>query len=331
MRILVTGGAGYIGSHTVRKLLDADCSVRVFDNLSLGHRAAVPTECLYVGDLDRPQDLDRLFSRERLDAVIHFAASALVGESVRNPAFYYRNNVIGSLHLLEAMRRHGVTRLVFSSTCATYGQPTSIPIREDFAQNPINPYGATKLTIERAIRDYVDAYGWSAVILRYFNAAGASHDAQLGEDHKPETHLIPLVIQTALGQRDHIRLLGTDYPTHDGTCVRDYVHVEDLAEAHFLALEAMPEGMVTACNIGTGRGYSNRQVIQTVEDVSGRRVAVEECERREGDPPTLIAQTGQARKLFGWEPRYQNLHEIIETAWAWHERRPNGYTERIAA
>src|SRR5947209_15663988 len=265
MRILVTGGAGYIGSHTVRLLLARGHDVWVYDNLSEGHRAAVPAERLIVGDLRDVPQLDQLVMDRRIEAVVHFAAFTYVGDSVREPGKYYQNNLVNTLNLLECLRQNRVGRFVFSSTAATYGVPQRVPIVEDEPQEPINPYGNTKLAVERALADYAAAYGWGYAALRYFNAAGASPEGDVGEDHDPETHLIPLVLQVALGQRPHVRVFGTDYPTPDGTCVRDYVHVDDLAEAHLLALERLAPGAGLTCNLGTGRGYSVREVVRACE------------------------------------------------------------------
>jgi UDP-glucose-4-epimerase GalE len=325
MRILVTGGAGYIGSHTVKLLLARGHDVRVYDNLAMGHRAAVPAERLIVGDLHEPDRLDHALLIHRIEAVIHFAASAYVGESVRDPGKYYRNNVAGALSLLEAMRRQDVKRIVFSSTCATYGVPLQVPITEEEPQRPINPYGRTKLMIEQALADYSAAYGIGYAALRYFNAAGAAADGSIGEDHDPETHLIPLVLQAALGQRPHIEVFGTDYPTADGTCIRDYIHVDDLAEAHILALGKLTDGAALRYNVGTGRGYSVREVIQTAEAVTRRKLPVKEGPRRAGDPPELVASPAKIMKELGWKPRYIELAPIIETAWNWHRKHPKGF------
>src|SRR6516225_1137403 len=279
MRILVTGGAGYIGSHAVHLLLKRGHDAWVFDNLSMGHRQAVPAERLIVGDLKEIDVLDHALVIHRIEAVMHFAANAYVGESVTNPAKYYQNNLVNSLNLLERLRRHGIAKFVFSSTCATYGTPETMPMNEETPQRPINPYGFTKLAIERALGDYAAAYGSGYASLRYFNAAGASADGAIGEDHTPETHLIPLVIQAATGQRPYIEIFGTDYPTPDGTCIRDYVHVDDLAEAHLLALERLQPGRGLAYNLGTGRGYSVREVIRAVEEVTSKKVPVKEGPR----------------------------------------------------
>jgi UDP-glucose 4-epimerase len=327
MRILVTGGAGYIGSHAVRLFLSRGHDVWVYDNLAEGHRRAVPADRLLVGDLAEVQRLDHALMLHRIEAVVHFAAFAYVGESVRDPGKYYQNNLVNTLNLLECVRRHGIGRFVFSSTCATYGVPERVPIAEDEPQRPINPYGAGKLAVERALADYAPAYGLGYAALRYFNAAGASPDGTLGEDHDPETHLIPLVIQAALGKRPHIEVFGTDYPTPDGTCVRDYIHVDDLAEAHLLALEAIQPGQGLRYNLGTGRGYSVREVIRTVEEVTGKPVPVKEGPRRPGDPPVLVAAAEKVRRELGWQPRYTELRPIVETAWNWHRNHPRGYAD----
>jgi UDP-glucose-4-epimerase GalE len=324
-RILVTGGAGYIGSHTVKQLLKLGHDVTVFDNLSAGHRQAVPPERLVVGDLRDIDHLDHLLVVDRIEAVIHFAALALVGESVKNPAAYYTTNLIYALNLIDRCRRNGIQKFVFSSTCATYGNPTIVPISEDEKQAPINPYGNTKLAVERALADYAAAYPFGYCLLRYFNASGAAADRSLGEDHKPETHLIPIVLQAALGKRPHVEIFGTDYPTSDGTCVRDYIHVDDLAEAHILALGKIGPGSQLAYNVGIGRGYSVREVIETARAVTGKPIPVKETPRRLGDPPVLVANAEKIRRELGWEPKYTDLRSIIETAWAWHNEHPNGY------
>jgi UDP-glucose-4-epimerase GalE len=325
MRILVTGGAGYIGSHAVRLFLDRGHDVWVYDNLSEGHRAAVPAQRLVVGDLAEIPRLDQALLNHRIEAVVHFAAFAYVGESVRDPGKYYQNNLVATLNLMDCLRRHGINRFVFSSTCATYGVPNRVPITEDEPQKPINPYGRAKLGVEWALADYAAAYGWGYAALRYFNAAGASPDGKIGEDHDPETHLIPLVLQAALGLKPSIEVFGTDYPTQDGTCVRDYIHVNDLAEAHLLALEKLEPGQGLRYNLGIGRGYSVREVIRVAEEVTGKKVPVKEGPRRPGDPPELVAASEKAQRELGWRPRYTELRQIVETAWNWHRQHPRGY------
>jgi len=324
VNVFVTGGAGYIGSHVVRRLLEAGHRVRVYDNLSEGHRAAVPAEVLFEGDL-----MDEARLREALadgfDCVMHFAAHCYVGESMEDPEKYYRNNVVGSLGLLSAMRRAGVGRIVFSSTAATYGVPEVIPIPEDHPTRPINAYGQTKLDFENALRYYAGAYGLGYVALRYFNAAGAAPDAALGEDHDPETHLVPLVLEVAMGRREAVRIFGTDYPTRDGTCVRDYIHVWDLAQAHILAMEAVEPGVGRVYNLGNGAGYTVREVIETARRVTGREIAAVEAPRRPGDPPELVASSRRIAEDLGWRPEFPDLATIIETAWRWHTTHPDGY------
>ena len=288
-RILVTGGAGYIGSHAVRHFLERGHDVWVFDNLSKGHRKAVPAERLLVGDLSESARVDHALLSQRIEAVVHFAAFLDVGESVREPGKYYQNNVVNTLNLLESMRRHGVKRIVFSSTAATFGVPDKMPITEEHPQQPINPYGTSKLVVERALAEYARAYDFSFAALRYFNAAGASSDGSIGEDHHPEIHLIPLIFQAIRGQRPQIDIFGTDYPTPDGTCIRDYVHVEDLATAHLLALENLSPGKGLHYNLGTGHGFSVREVIKAAEEISGKKAPVRETARRPGDPPVLVA------------------------------------------
>jgi UDP-glucose 4-epimerase len=327
MRILVIGGAGYIGSHAVKLFLSRRHEVWVYDNLSFGHRGAVPAERLIVGDLAQAERLDHVLLERRIEAVVHFAAFAYVGESVTNPAKYYQNNLVNTLTLFEAMRRHRVGRIVFSSTCATYGIPDVVPITENEKQKPINPYGNTKLAVEMALADYAAAYQWGFAALRYFNAAGAAADGTIGEDHDPETHLIPLVIQAIMGQRPAIEVFGTDYDTPDGTCIRDYIHVDDLAEAHLLALEALAPGKPLRYNLGTGRGYSVREVIRVAEEVSGKKCPVKEGPRRAGDPPALVAAADKVRRELGWTPRYTDLKAIVETAWNWYRRHPKGYDD----
>lgn len=325
MRILVTGGAGYVGSHAVRHLLECGHQAWVYDDLSRGHEGSVAGIPLIRGALEDRQSLEDAIRLQRVEAVMHFAAFALVGESVADPALYYRNNVAGSLSLLEAMRATGVGKLVFSSTCATYGHPDRSPITEDTEQRPVNPYGFSKLAVERVLADYAQAYGLGYVALRYFNAAGAAADGSIGEDHDPETHAIPLVAQVALGRRSHFTILGEDYPTEDGTCVRDYVHVEDLSLAHESALHVLRPGLGLGLNLGTGRGYSVRQVIDAARSVTGRPIPTRSGARRPGDPPELVADPNLARTTLGWEPRCVELGEIVESAWRWHRRHPAGF------
>ncbi len=328
MRILVTGGAGYIGSHAVRLFLERGHEVWVYDNLSCGHRAAVTADRLIIGDLNEIARLDQTLILNRIEAVVHFAAFTYVGESVSDPGKYYQNNLVNTLNVMECMRRNGIGRFVFSSTAATYGTPEKVPIPEAAPQRPINPYGASKLAVEQALADYSQAYRWGYAALRYFNAAGASPKGDIGEDHSPETHLIPLVIQTVLGQRPAIEVFGTDYPTPDGTCVRDYIHVDDLAQAHLLALERLEPGQGLRYNLGIGRGYSVREVIHTVEDVTGKKVAVKDGPRRPGDPAELVASPARIQHELGWSPRYGDLRSIVETAWNWHRTHPRGYNDR---
>ena len=320
MRILVTGGAGYIGGFTARRLLARGHTVTVYDNLTAGHRSNIPADNLVVGDLKDIDHVDHLLVVNRIDAVLHFAASTSVGESVTHPAKFYQNNLLNSLNLLERVRRHAIPRFVFSSTAAVYGTPEVIPLTEDHPLKPVNPYGQTKLAFEAMLRDYSAAYGTGTTALRYFNAAGASADAAYGEAHDPETHLIPLVLFTALGKRPRIDIFGTDYDTADGTCIRDYVHVEDLAEAHVLALEKQVEGKSVAYNVGSGTGNSVREVIRTCEAVSGKAISVHEAPRRAGDPPVLVASAEKLKRELGWSPKFPDLRSIVETAWDWHRK-----------
>lgn len=325
MNILIVGGAGYIGSHAMRWLARAGHSVWAYDSLVTGHRAAVPADKLFVGELHDRAKLSGLFRELKIEAVMHFAAFALVGESVADPAKYYENNVVGTLSLLEAMRSENVGRLVFSSSAATYGEPGVSLIGEETPQAPINPYGFTKLIIERAMADYARAYGLAYAALRYFNAAGASPDGDLGEDHAIETHLIPLVLQVALGQREKITIFGGDYPTPDGTCIRDYVHVDDLADAHERALLRIRPGEGLCLNLGTGRGFSVREVIEACRKVTGHSIREELGARRAGDPAELVADSRRSKELLDWQPKFTNVESIVATAWKWHESHPRGY------
>ena len=320
MRILVTGGAGYIGGFTARRLLARGHTVVAYDNLSAGHRSTVPAVNLVVGDLKDIDHLDHLLVVNRIDAVLHFAASTSVGESVTHPAKYYQNNLMNSIAVLERVRRHAIPRFVFSSTAAVYGTPQTIPLTEEHPLKPVNPYGQTKLAFEAMLADYSAAYGTGTTALRYFNAAGASADASFGEAHDPETHLIPLVLAAALGKKPHVDLFGTDYDTADGTCIRDYVHVEDLAEAHVLALEKQLAGQSAVYNIGSGTGHSVRAVIRTCEEVSGKTIRVHEAPRRAGDPPVLVASAEKIQRELGWSPKFPDLRSIVETAYDWHRK-----------
>lgn len=323
--VLVTGGGGYIGSHAVLALQRAGYEVVVLDNLVYGHREIVEEVLkveLVVGDTSDRALLDRLFSTHQIAAVMHFAAYAYVGESVVDPAKYYRNNVSGTLTLLEAMLAASIKKFVFSSTCATYGTPHTIPIPEDHPQNPINPYGVSKLMVEQILSDFDAAYDFKSVRFRYFNAAGADPSGLLGEDHDPETHLIPLALMAALGKRESVSIFGTDYPTPDGTCIRDYIHVTDLADAHVLGLEYLLQGGNTEVfNLGNGNGFSVREVIETAKQVSGKEIKTVEGDRRPGDPPALVGSGDKARKILGWNPQYSDLKEILSHAWQWHLKR----------
>lgn len=327
MNVLVVGGAGYIGSHCVRQLLAAGHRPVVLDNLVFGHREAVaPEVTFYEADLGDQAAVGQILRDESIDLVMHFAAFAYVGESVTEPRKYYENNFVATLRLLEAMLDNGVKKFVFSSTCATYGEPERLPIVESLPQAPINPYGQTKLDVENCLKAFANAYGLSFAAFRYFNAAGAAEEGSIGEDHSPETHLIPLVIDAATGRRENIKIFGTDYDTPDGTCLRDYVHVDDLARAHIAAfpkLEAAGAGFFY--NLGTGRPNSVREIISAVESVTGLKVPVVEDARRAGDPPALYADSTKAQKELGWEIQFTEVRDIIETAWRWHEAHPEGF------
>jgi UDP-arabinose 4-epimerase len=320
--VLVTGGAGYIGAHTCKLLAERGLTPVCFDNLVYGHRDAVRWGPLEEGDVTDGARLAEVLRKYRPGAVIHFAAFTYVGESVENPGKYYRNNVGGTLNLLEAMRDRQVRRIVFSSTCATYGEPQHIPLTEDHPQNPINPYGATKLMVERMLDDFEAAYGFKSAALRYFNAAGADPETEIGEDHDPETHLIPIVLDVALGRRNEVAVFGDDYDTPDGTCIRDYIHVTDLADAHLKALDHLENEQASLrLNLGNGQGYSVKEVIEAAERVTGRAIRARMAERRAGDPPRLVGDATRARKTLGWTPEYASLETILEHAWAWHRKR----------
>jgi UDP-glucose 4-epimerase len=321
--ILVTGGAGYIGSHTVRALHKSGFETLIFDNLSTGHREFVGDLPFVEGDICDAADLEKAFRTYPIEGVLHFAGKALVPESHQNPELYYRTNVTGGIQLLNAMKNAGVQRLIFSSTCATYGVPEKTPITEDTPQRPINPYGESKLAFERALRWFNEAHGIQYLSLRYFNAAGADPGAGVGEDHNPETHLIPLIFDAAMGRRPEVRIFGTDYSTPDGTCLRDYIHVSDLASAHVMGLKALIGNKLEsqAINLGTGTGFSVRQVIDTVRDVTNSKFVVNEVPRREGDPPILVASVEKAKLKLGWRAERSSLEEIISSAWNWHRRR----------
>lgn len=326
MAILVTGGAGYIGSHTVADLLERGEEVVVIDNLLTGHQEALLGGTFYEGDLRDKELLTRIFAENDITAVIHFAASSLVGESMQNPFKYYDNNVYGAMCLLDAMQQAGVKKIVFSSTAATYGEPEKVPIEESDRTEPANVYGETKLMMERMMNWFDKVHGIRYVALRYFNAAGAHTSGKIGEDHRPESHLIPLVLQTALGQREFISVFGEDYPTEDGTCVRDYIHVSDLADAHIKSVEYLNnEGASNIFNLGNGQGFSVKQVIETAVKVTGRDIPVKFEARRSGDPAVLVASSDKARSVLGWKPSYNQLEDIISGAWQWHESHPQGY------
>ncbi|MEQ8384544.1 MAG: UDP-glucose 4-epimerase GalE [Coleofasciculus sp. A1-SPW-01] len=323
--ILVTGGGGYIGSHTVRLLKDAGYEVVILDNLIYGHRDIVENVLqveLIVGDISDRALLDQLFATHSITAVMHFAAYAYVGESVKSPAKYYRNNVAGTLTLLEAMLAASVKNIVFSSTCATYGVPQVVPVPEDHPQSPINPYGKSKLMVEQILADFQTAYGLKYICFRYFNAAGADPEARMGEDHTPETHLIPLILLTTLGQQKYVSIFGTDYPTPDGTCIRDYIHVVDLANAHLLGLEYLLDtGKSDVFNLGNSNGFSIKQVIEAVQEVTGKSIEIRYGDRRPGDAPTLVGSSDKAMKVLGWKHQYPELKTIISHAWNWHQKR----------
>ena len=321
MKILVTGGAGYIGSVTTEMLLDAGHEVTVFDNFEKGHRSAIdPRANLEEGDLRNSTRIAEAMAVVNPDAVMHFAAYALVGESMEQPEIYFRNNLVGGLNLVDAMLASGCKKIVFSSTCATYGQPDRVPITEEEVQKPENPYGESKLALEKALRWYQELHGIKAVFLRYFNACGATE--KFGEDHDPETHLIPIILQVALGKREDVKIFGDDYETPDGTCLRDYIHIVDLAQAHILALTGDLSGPF---NLGNGTGYSVKEVIEAARRVTGHPIPAEVAPRRPGDPPRLIAAADKAHDVLGWHPELDNIETIIKSAWDWHQKHPDGY------
>ena len=329
MPILICGGAGYIGSHTVEELIAKGEKVIVVDNLQKGHKGAVnPKAKLYVGDIRDEAFLDQVFKENTIEAVIDFAAESLVGESVIDPLKYYHNNVYGTVTLLKKMHEYNVKKIVFSSTAATYGEPENIPILESDKTLPTNPYGDTKLAVEKMLKWCDNAYGIKYVVLRYFNAAGAHKSGKIGEDHKPESHLIPIILQVALGKRDKIMIFGDDYPTEDGSCIRDYIHVTDLADAHILAVEKLRKDNTSAIyNLGNGKGFSVKEVIEVARKVTGHEIPAEVAPRRAGDPAVLIASSDKIIKELGWNPKYTSLEEIIQSAWDWHRTHPDGYQD----
>lgn len=326
MSILVTGGAGYIGSHCVATLIDRGIDVVVVDDLSKGHKAALKGGRFYQGSVADKDFLNEVFTEESIEAVIHFAAYSLVGESMQIPEQYFRNNVTAGLSLIETMIEHKVPYLVFSSTAATFGEPERVPIEENDRQIPTNPYGESKLIVEHMLKWCDQAHGLKYCALRYFNVAGARADGSIGEDHRPESHLIPIILQVAQGKREKLSLFGTDYPTKDGTCIRDYIHVDDLIDAHILALDYLRAGNPsTAFNLGNGQGFSNREIMEAARRVTGHPIPVSEEGRRPGDPAILIASSQKAMDVLGWRPKYTNIEDIIATAWNWHFTHPNGY------
>ncbi len=323
MKILVTGGAGYIGSHTVRILLEAGYEVVVLDNLFNGHRQALPDVPFYKIDLKDRKNISKVFKEHNIDAVIHFTGLFEAGESMKDPSRFYRNNVSSTINLLDTMVKNGVLKIVFSSTAAIFGQPKKLPINEEAKKEPVNVYGTTKLIIEGILRDYEEPYGLKPMCLRYFNACGAGFG--IGEDHNPETHLIPLILQVPLGQRKNIKIYGTDYPTKDGTCIRDYVHILDLASAHVLALKKLfKKNLSDRYNLGSGNGYSVKEVIEVARSVTGHSIPAIEKNRRAGDPPKLIADSTKIKKELKWKPKY-GLQEIMRSAWEWHKNHPSGF------
>ncbi|ARN89488.1 UDP-glucose 4-epimerase GalE [Levilactobacillus brevis] len=330
MTVLVLGGAGYIGSHAVDRLVEKGYDVAVVDNLVTGHRAAVNAKArFYEGDVRDQAFLDGVFDKEDIEGVIHFAAFSVVPESMKKPLKYFDNNTAGMVSLLEVMNKHNVKKIVFSSTAATYGEPKQIPIKETDPQVPTNPYGESKLMMEKIMRWSDEAYGIKFVALRYFNVAGAKEDGSIGEDHHPETHLVPIILEVAAGERDQLAIFGDDYPTKDGTNVRDYVHVVDLADAHILALEYLKAGHDSdAFNLGSSTGFSNKEMLEAARKVTGKEIPAKMAPRRAGDPSTLIAASDKARKTLNWQPRFDNVEDIIRTAWNWKQKHPAGYNDR---
>lgn len=328
MAILVTGGAGYIGSHTALALLEQNRETVIIDSLYQGHKAAIHGGVFYKGDLRDEALLDRIFTEHQIEGVIHFAANSLVGESMKDPGKYYNNNVYGTLCLLEAMVKHGVRAIVFSSTAAVYGEPETVPIKETAPTNPTNAYGETKLAMERMIHWFESAHGLKYVSLRYFNAAGAHPSGKIGEDHDPETHLIPLILQVALGKRESISIFGGDYPTPDGTCIRDYIHVCDLADAHLLAVDHLIQGGDSGIyNLGNGKGFSVKEVIEIAREVTGHPIPAKMEPRRAGDPAVLVASSDKCKSELGWKPVRTDLKTIIQDAWNWHQNHPDGFND----
>lgn len=327
MKILVTGGAGYIGSHTVKEFINNGDHVVIIDNLSDGHRQAVPKKVKFIkGDLINQKLVEKVLIKEKIEAVMHFAGSIQVNESVTNPLKYYKNNFYNSIHLLEAMKNTDVKCIIFSSSAGVYGQPEKMPISENDPKDPINTYGRTKLMIEYALKSYDEAFDIKFIALRFFNAAGASSQSEIGEDHHPESHIIPLIIQAALGQRDEFKIFGNDYHTPDGTCVRDYIHVEDIARAHLQGLRYLRQKHESNIfNIGIGKGFSNQQLVDAVKKISGVDFKVNFGLRREGDPDELVADSSRAREMLNWQPKYDNIESIIESAWKWHKNHPYGF------
>lgn len=319
--VLIVGGAGYIGSHTNKYITQKGYETLVLDNLSFGHEYAVKWGKLIVGDIADKDLLDEIFTTYKIETVMHFSAFAFVGESVTSPQKYYQNNVVNTLNLLNTMIKHDVKKFIFSSTCATFGEPEYTPIDEAHPQNPINPYGLSKLMVEKILKDYDKAYGLKSVVLRYFNASGADPETEIGEDHTPETHLIPLVLDVAIGKREDIKVFGNDYNTPDGTCVRDYIHVNDLADAHYLGIKYLEkEKKSNQFNLGNGTGFSVMQIIDTAKKITGKNINFTVAPRREGDPSTLIGGSKKATEILTWKPRYANIEDIIQTAWNWHKK-----------